>query len=438
MRTAKILAAVGLVLPLIMPTVPPSHADVAPTCDGKVATVVLPAVANWWESTTPVVGTPGDDVIVGSEGHDTIDGGLGDDVVCGLAGADVLSGGPGNDRVFGGQDAEYVPGEEGYFGDLVEPGPGNDYVDLGADQNSRGAICSCNPSHHWDRVSFAGASGAVSVDLSAGSATGEGTDVIVVPQPGLSAGIVGSPYDDVLLGSAAKDFILAGDGNDVVEGRAGKDNIGLYEVAGGDDRADGGEGNDFVSGGSGGDQIEGGDGDDWLIGVGQSTLRGGAGRDDLRGTSATTLSGGAGDDEFQLRLTSTARWKADGGGGDNKLWLVLPQSVFDPGLHLKADVARERISIDSRTVIDLRGVRYFVLDSPAGKLTFLGGPADEMVVADSQTWVRAFGRGGRDYLTGGKHADLLDGGPGRDRLYGRKGRDSCVNGEQFDSCELRR
>jgi Ca2+-binding RTX toxin-like protein len=430
-----------LLLVAIAPVTTAPASAVDETCDSKVATIVLPAVSSSWDFTAPVVGTPGDDVIVGSEGRDTIDGGLGDDVICGLGGADELTGGPGNDRLFGGLDSEYVPDELEYIGDLVVPGPGDDYVDLGADQDSRGAICSCDPGYpHWDQVSFAGAPGPMSVDLAAGTATGEGTDVIVVPEPGLSAGIVGSSYSDVLLGSAAKDFIVAGEGNDVVEGREGKDRIVLDGVAAGDDRVDGGLGDDAIDGGAGTDQIEGGEGDDRLSGGPQSTLRGGAGKDRLYGTSGTTLSGGAEDDEFQLELTSRTRSSIDGGSGGNKLWLTLPKSVFAPGLHLKADVPHKRFSINRRKVLDLRGVEFFVIDAPLGRLTFLGSAADEWVLPfhRSRLRVRAFGRGGRDVLRGGRFADMLDGGPGRDVLYGRNSRDRCLNGEEFGSCEVRR
>lgn len=419
------------------PTTAPASAA-GETCEGKVATIVLPAVASPWESTTPVVGTPGDDVIVGSEGRDTIDGGLGDDVICALAGADLLTGGPGNDRLFGGLDDYYVPDEDGYFGDVVVPGPGDDYVDLGADPDSR-YKCPCDPTQIWDRVSFAGSPGAVFVDLAAGTATGEGTDVIVVPEPHLSAGIIGTPYDDVLLGSDAKDLIVAGGGNDVVEGRAGSDSISLDGVGlTDDDKVDAGTGYDGVRGVVGSDRIEGGEGNDGLSGGPRATVRGGPGRDRLYGTSGTALSGGAEYDEFHLKLASMMRGKVHGGGGGNKLWVRVPQSVFDPGLHLKADIPRRQFSIDSRTVIDLRGVQDFVLESPPGRFTFLGGPAGEKVHPDRESRVRAFGRGGRDLLRGGAFADMLDGGSGRDGLYGRNSRDRCLNGEDFGSCEVRR
>lgn len=226
----------------------------------------------------------------------------------------------------------------------------------------------------------------------------------------------------------------------MVEGRARKDVIVLDGDSPGDDTADGGLGDDSIGGSAGTDQITGGGGDDWLTGGPQSTLRGGAGTDLLRGTSGTAMSGGAAYDELQLELHSRTRSSIDGGNGGNKLWLTLPKSVFAPGLHLQVDVPRKRFSINRRKVLDLSGVESFVIDAPLGRLTFLGGPADEWVLPfhRSRLRVRAFGRGGRDLLQGGRFADLLDGGPGRDRLYGRGSRDRCLNGEELGSCEVRR
>jgi Ca2+-binding RTX toxin-like protein len=439
------LAAIGLAVPLIATASSswPSRADVQPTCDGKVATIVVAPVISspGWGVTEPVLGTPGDDVIVGSEEQDTIDGGPGNDVICGLAGADVLTGGPGNDRLFGGLDNYYVPDEDGYFGDVVVPGPGDDYIDLGADPDSR-YKCPCD-SQTWDRVSFAGAPGPVSVDLEAGTASGEGTDLIVVPTPHLSAGIIGTPYDDVLLGSAAKDLIHAGGGNDVVEGRAGSDSISLDEtspVASDDnDRVDAGSGYDDVFGRTGTDEIVGGDGNDWLGGGPQATVRGGAGKDRLRGTSGTALLGGAGSDNLQLKLTSKMVGKVDGGGGlFDALWLRLPRSLFPSGLHLKVDIPRQRFAIDRRQVLELRGLERFIFHAPPGRLAFLGGRRDEYVHPDRESRIRAFGRGGSDVLRGGAYGDLLDGGPGEDVLQARNGLDRCLNGEEFGSCEVRR
>jgi hypothetical protein len=78
------------------------------TCAGHRATRVPAADGS-------VVGTPGDDVIVGDRRVNRIRAKGGDDTICGLAGADHLKGGPGRDRLRGG------PGDDRCHG-----GPGKD------------------------------------------------------------------------------------------------------------------------------------------------------------------------------------------------------------------------------------------------------------------------------------------------------------------------
>ena len=122
MRTTPLAAALGLAATLtIAPLATASPASAAgKTCDGKAATIVVQPTTTYprpW-----VVGTPGDDVIVGTDGLDRIDGGAGNDTICSLDGPDHVVGGAGDDRLFGGLD-EYYPDDD-YWGDVVEPGPG--------------------------------------------------------------------------------------------------------------------------------------------------------------------------------------------------------------------------------------------------------------------------------------------------------------------------
>ncbi|MEM7286454.1 MAG: DUF3152 domain-containing protein [Actinomycetota bacterium] len=78
----------------------------APTCLGRVATIVV-------TPGQPAVGTSGDDVIVGTSGPDVIRGGGGDDVVCGRGGADDLRGNAGDDTIRGGSGADRIRGGRG-------------------------------------------------------------------------------------------------------------------------------------------------------------------------------------------------------------------------------------------------------------------------------------------------------------------------------------
>ncbi|MGE4005358.1 calcium-binding protein [Pseudonocardia sp.] len=82
-----------------------------------------------------VLGTSGEDTIVGSDRADCIVGGAGNDIVSGGTGADVLVGGPGDDRLRGDAGADRLYGGPGRD-DLV----GADGVDL-FDGGASGATC---------------------------------------------------------------------------------------------------------------------------------------------------------------------------------------------------------------------------------------------------------------------------------------------------------
>jgi CSLREA domain-containing protein len=75
------------------------------------------------------VGTPGDDVIVGTAAADVIFGFEGNDTITGAAGADLVCGGDGNDTLAGGKGKDQLFGEEG--DDTVKGGRGADNLDGG-------------------------------------------------------------------------------------------------------------------------------------------------------------------------------------------------------------------------------------------------------------------------------------------------------------------
>lgn len=295
----------------------------AETCDGKVATLVVPPPPLDGFRTTPVTGTPGDDVIGGTTWPDTIDGAGGDDTICGLKGDDHLLGGSGRDRLFGGLDEQYEP-DDGYEGDLIEPGPGDDYVDLGYDPQSEDLDAADGPWQRWDRVSYLNSVGAVTVDLEAGTAEGEGTDTIAY-----AAGIVGSAHDDVLLGSEEHDWIAAGEGDDLVNARGGNDAVktdldgtSSAVTTPGDDVAVGGPGGDEIVAGHGSDRILAGPGRDqvFLDDAAGSRAFGGAGVDFIEVNGRASVEGGRGKDTLTAGIRSLfARGRMAGGPGDDRL-----------------------------------------------------------------------------------------------------------------------
>lgn len=140
-----------------------------------------------------IVGTDGNDVLVGTAGPDVIGAGDGDDVVYGLGGDDVLCGGNGVDRLFGG------PGD-----DEIDGGNGNDLV-VGED----GA----------DRVY--GARGVDTVFGGAGGDALEGADGNDVVGGGTGADrLGGSDGVDVLVGGGGSDSAAGGPGSDTCTAEA--------------------------------------------------------------------------------------------------------------------------------------------------------------------------------------------------------------------------
>ncbi|WP_417830706.1 tandem-95 repeat protein [Terasakiella sp.] len=168
-----------------------------------------------------------------------------------------------------------------------------------------------------DGVTYASFTEGVNVDLGAGQATtsSSGTDELISIE-----GIIGTSYNDTLIGDiesnklngmAGDDLIKGGLGDDYLIGGAGWDTVS-FEFAGASVSVDllnnqaTGEGNDIIEGfesvvgsmyadvitGDGLDNvIEGGDGDDMINGgAGSDIITGGAGVD--------TLDGGAGNDYF--------------------------------------------------------------------------------------------------------------------------------------------
>ena len=442
-RTTTLTALAALVVaPLGLAAAP---AQAAETCDGKVATIVVPAKPGAFR-TDPVTGTPGDDVIVGSAQADDIDGAGGNDTICGLVGADRVAGGPGNDRLFGGLDEKYFPDDD-YFGDLVAPGLGDDYVDLGHDPQSEDLFDL--DTGYWDQVSYAAAAGPVVVDLAAGTATGEGTDTIAPLTYG--GGVEGSAYDDRLTGHDGPDWITAGGGDDIVTGEDGNDMIDADEASRypaqgdlpepGDDVVDGGGGHDEIVGGHGADVLSGGSGRDWLradAGTGTRVL-GGPGHDTVGGSGDISAEGQGGRDLLWPVVDEPGLIEVDGGEGRDEVRLDVPRDLPE-GTRVVIGRTRGVVQIAGEQVVRFSSAPRFDLNAMhAGPVTWYGtGGADVADLENSNRAVRAYGRGGDDRITGSWKRDVLDGGRGRDVLNGSDGRDRCLRGERLSSCERRR
>ncbi|MPZ24181.1 MAG: hypothetical protein GEU28_11725 [Dehalococcoidia bacterium] len=100
--------------------------DNRPFCQGQRATI--------WGRSGVIIGTAGDDVIVGSAGADIIRAGAGNDIVCGRGGDDITYGGTGNDTLLGEGGDDELHGGLGF--DRLVGGPGDDSL-FGDGQNDR-------------------------------------------------------------------------------------------------------------------------------------------------------------------------------------------------------------------------------------------------------------------------------------------------------------
>jgi len=311
------------------------------------------------------------DDVVGTDKGDSISGDGSANVLAGAGGDDVLVGGGGDDRLDGGEDAG------------------------GKDR---------------DIASYADAGATVTVNLAAGTATGEGADTLAGIED-----VVGSVHNDKLTGDAGDNALEGLGGLDTLDGGNGNDNL-----SGGDanDRLVGGGGKDVLAGGAGNDSLDGGDGEDLAsyakapkaVAVSLFTGRssGGDGNDTLVGIEAVagsrfndTLTGGAGDETLSGGKGDD---ELDGGAGANRL---------DGGQ------GRDLLRFDSRPVkfqivVDLSKGTASAGDGSStveGIEDVLGGSKDDLLTGDGED-NRLVGGAGDDELAGGAGDDELDGGAG--------------------------
>jgi Ca2+-binding RTX toxin-like protein len=264
-------------------------------------------------SAAQLVGTSGDDLLVGMAGTaaDTLTGGEGNDALSGYAGDDVLSGGNGDDMLEGGAGADRLDGgTSSLIGSTTTAGDTARYVTSTAGVTVDLTVAGAQLGGDAAGDILTGVEnlvGSAFVDALTGDAGGnrlaglDGSDTLR-----------GGGGDDVLIGDGGNDNLYGDDGADALSGGVGADTL---RGGAGDDRLDGGDdgdqlygeaGNDVLSGGGTGDFLDGGDGDDTLIGDGGSdTLFGGAGDDVLTGGAGDdTLRGDAGNDRYLFGAAS--------------------------------------------------------------------------------------------------------------------------------------
>ena len=276
-----------------------------------------------------VLGGAGNDTLNGEAGNDTIDGGADDDTLRGGAGADTLAGGTGND-IF-----QYVIGDGA---DAVDGGlaPTRSTSGYGRREYAR---CDIQRFNHpvrrrhttgveavtanllggADRLSYAGSTTAVTVDLAAGTASGFSSIAGIENVTGGSGTDTlranGNAQNNNLAGGLGDDTYFADNGDTITEAAgAGTDQVfttsatftlaanveNLTFTGAGNFNGTGNGSNNVISGNGVTDVLNGGNGNDTLIGNGGITsLNGGAGDDILIGGAGNDLmNGGANNDTF--------------------------------------------------------------------------------------------------------------------------------------------
>ncbi|MBC6431393.1 calcium-binding protein [Nostoc sp. HG1] len=252
----------------------------------------------------------GNDSFLGSAEDDSFDGSKGNDTINGGAGVDVLSFQKFSEGVivnlstgqaitsFGTSVISNVEDIEGSaFGDILTGNSGNNQIQGfgGADRINGGA--------GFDTAVYFDASSGVGVDLSAGVVIGgSGNDTLVSIER-----VLGSRFDDVLIGSNANESFLGGFGADSIDGGGGIDTVEYGFVGSGvtvsldAGFAIGGAGTDFISNV---ENVKGSIFNDFLFGnSGANVLNGDNGVDGLNGgAGADTLTGGQGADLFGFQF----------------------------------------------------------------------------------------------------------------------------------------
>ena len=330
-----------------------------------------------FDDSESIFGTPDDDHITGDDG---------DNKLFGESGDDRLYGGLGEDFLYGGADDDWLYG-----------GAGNDIVDGG---------------EGFDRIDFRDSPSGVEVNFDLNLARGQhiGDDEVYSVER-----VIGSEYDDVLIGSANEE--------------------GSYESFSGglgDDHIDGQEGWDFVWYGRSAGAVEvnlstglvtGGDGDDQLFsieGIGGSNfddvLIGSEGEDWF---SPDAL----GDDGAGIHYTVGGADSINGQGGID--------TVSYGNTKATTGFAPEGIigDLGEGTVIDSAGNR----DSLLNIENLTGSNFSDIISGDGQA-NELVGLSGDDELHGRDGDDILYGNGGANLLYGGEGEDTYYN--QFDGADL--
>ena len=433
-----------------------------------------------------VIGGTGNDTITGNTENNTLDGGAGNDTLIGVSGDNTFITSAGNDTFTGGSGSEDLVdystfasavnvdlGTGNASGDGTDTLSGIEHVigtsgdDTIASNASDNDLDGGGNTPAGDTVNYASAAGPVVVDLSAGTATGDGNDEL-------------TGFENII-GSANNDTFIGDNGNNDIDGGAGNDDLIDYSSAGGalnvnlDSGSATGQGMDTLNnienvlGGAGNDTIEGDSLDNDLDGGGGTNTvsystatsavnvnlltgnaSGGAGNDTLANFTRITgsihndtfvgsagdniIDGGFGNDDFVDYSTSgsaiNANLRTGNTSGDGTDLLVSIENITgtsddDTFVASSADNTINGGVSGSDTVSYL-GSGDVVIN--LASQTASGSGSDNFVSIENAT-----GGAGNDTITGSAAANTLIGGDGNDIIDGGAGNDTIDGGNGTDT-----
>ncbi len=352
------------------------------------------------------------DTLSGAEGADSFGGGAGDDRIDGRGGNDLLAGGAGADTLIGGagfDSADYSGGGAAVMVDLVAgTGAGGDAQGdrlQGIERLIGSRFDDALTGDAFDNVLIGGAggdrlTGGAGIDTADYAASGAAVNAVLGGTgTGGDAGgdvlagvenLVGSGFDDMLVGDGAANALSGGAGDDRLVGK------------GGADRLDGGAGIDAADFSSSASAVTA----DLVAG----TASGGASLvaiEDLIGSAFDDVLNG---DVGNNRLT--------GGAGSD---LLNGRDGFDT-----ADYSGSAASVQ----VDLAlSVQASTGDAGGDRLTSIEAVAGS-AFADTLA-----GTAAAEALYGGAGADRLDGRGGDDLLQGGAGADALIGGDGIDTVD---
>jgi VCBS repeat-containing protein len=413
-----------------------------------------------------LIGTASNDTLGGNGGDNILDGGLGNDTVSyanaaagvtvslalttaqatggagtdtlkgfenltGSAHADRLTGGTvanllsglgGNDSIYGGAGNDTIDGGTG--NDRMEGQAGNDVyiVDSLADEVIEAAVAS-----EIDEIRTSLAAYTLKANTEILSYTG-------------SANFDGT-------GTALKDILNGGIGNDTLKGMAGDDKL---FGNGGNDTLVGGDGKDTLDGGDGTNMLDGGTGDDTYEIHSASAVNtifeaaGAAGglKDTVRTSLASfTLAAnvealvytGAG---AFTGIGNDGANSITGGGGSDSLSGGIGLDTLDGGLGddiMVGGADSDTYVVDSLGDVTLEDVGGGLLDTVKTSLSSytLHANVENLLYTGTGNFT-GNGNAEKNAITGGIGNDTLDGGANSDNLKGGLGNDSLIGGEGID------